>query len=342
MIKEILFTHNDLDGVGCSVIYHLARWRLVSTDESLIVYCSNAGVDTSVKTTLERDDIEENVSIIFSDICCSKELLEELVKQYSEILVFDHHQTNMYAVDILPEGRAIIIPKDENGRLKCGTSIMYDYIRKNGRSLWFLNQNEDGLLYQFQYNVEEYDTFQFKQSGNMTAKYLMILFGLLGIDRFVNKYVDKIMDEKSDKLISDDDMEFILAKIESEQRYIDNLTPDSFRYFKWNGKIYERNCAMIINPMANVGEIAFQYLQKHPEIDVIIAAILNFDAPTFQIRCYSESINTGIEFALPLGGGGHPKASGASISNELMNSIFNDICRYIEKTVRMDYGDTQI
>ena len=120
MLKEILFTHDDLDGVGCSVIYHLAHMHMREHEEYEVVNCSNFSINDDVRKWLSLISPNET-EITFADICCDEYLLKELYNIGYDIKVFDHHKTNMYACDIV-EG-AQIIPINELGVMESGTSL---------------------------------------------------------------------------------------------------------------------------------------------------------------------------------------------------------------------------
>ena len=47
MYKTILFTHNDLDGAGCRIIFELA-FAYVPNDKWEVVICSNNNVNDKV------------------------------------------------------------------------------------------------------------------------------------------------------------------------------------------------------------------------------------------------------------------------------------------------------
>ena len=54
---------------------------------------------------------------------------------------------------------------------------------------------------------------------------------------------------------------------------------------------------------------------KHPEYDFMVSFDLS-NYGTFQFRTIKNDINLGGSIAAPLGGGGHPKAAGASLNQE--------------------------
>ena len=84
-----LFTHNDLDGVGCAVIARLGIPQPLS-----ITYCSYGSVDHEICDLLDKLTVPAEIYI--SDISVKEETAQRLDHycahiEGSRVLLFDHH-----------------------------------------------------------------------------------------------------------------------------------------------------------------------------------------------------------------------------------------------------------
>lgn len=329
MLKTVLFTHDDLDGAGCSVIFKLAHQHL-KPEEFKIIHCANGTVDKKVQELWFLELIGPETTICFGDICPSKEFLEKIVKSFPDLHIWDHHKTNLFAQEIYP--KAYIIPVDVDGRLLSGTSIMYRYFTGLARSTMGVDKRGDfirkssnpNVLYDFIDTIRSYDTYEWKKTNNVRAKQLQIQFQLLGMQRFVDKYTVRLSNAIADtSILHSWDLEYIDAKLEQEQNLIDDISIKNVRVVS----IKEFKAAVMITEM-NVSEIAYQFLQKYPEIDIFIG--ISLERNQYQFRTIRNDLDTGALIAKPAGGGGHPKASGCPIPNGLNREILDMLLYHID------------
>ena len=82
-----LFTHDDLDGVGCAIVA-----RLAFPDDLVVRYCSYKTINSEINSFL--DQLQVPVKIIISDISVNEETAKRL--DGYDGLVF--HLTTMVAV----------------------------------------------------------------------------------------------------------------------------------------------------------------------------------------------------------------------------------------------------
>ena len=364
MLKTILFTHDDLDGAGCRIIYELAHQHLQKGTDYLVVNCPNGGADENVMRVIESGIIDKNTEICFGDIVASRETLEYLVKNFNMPKIWDHHRTNFFATWIVPD--AVIVPENELGVMQSGTSLMYQYYSAlaienptNTRSKFFSSNyipndkkelvnvvsSKSGLRYkiegakkrqefigEFIDTIRSYDTYEWKETSNITAKKLQTLFILLGMEKFCEYYLNRIIDMDkhsltSNDIISKEDIKFVDAKLENEQRIIDSITPDDVY------QIYVRGykTAFALGGFGvNVSELAHQFLTKYPEFDIFVSFSL-WRGGEFQFRTKRDNIDVGKDIALPIGGGGHPKASGARLDEEVREEIVQMLINHLNK-----------
>lgn len=323
MLKTILFHHDDLDGIGCLIVFALAH-RHLGDNEVQTVMVSNKNVDDKVREVLTAGIIDLNTVIVFTDICPGKELLETLIPKFPKLYLIDHHKTNLYTKELL--STAIIIPEIE-GKLESGTSLTYHFYSEiaqrdpgDPRGLFF--KNHFNLVDEFVDTVRSYDTYEWKETNNILAKKLQTLFHLLGAQRFAAKYIGRfenllnVRPEDDGMLISHEDLFFVEAKMEQEQRLIDSITIDDVVVVDIKGY---KTAVRYSSGGMNISELSHQFLSRYPEIDVFLGiSIIGGD---ISFRCIRDDLDTGALMAKPMGGGGHPKASGCPIPEEFIKEF---------------------
>ena len=328
-MKEVLFTHTDLDGAGCHIVYMLAHQGKKRGEDYEVINCENNTVDQDVANAISNGLVNTNTEIFFADICANESVLDRLMKDGYHVMVFDHHITNTFANIYYPE--SLIIPVNTNGVKECGTSILYQWYLNNG--IEFHNKE---VLDTFVELVRLYDTYDFKEANVIQARYLQVLLTMIGLDAFVEKYVEelstKLIDADIkipmiDKIIDRASMKFISAKLIREAKVLKNFTRDDVITTYINGR---KMAFMLTTKGASFSELSQDFLRKNPDYDV--CALFGFYATGpggFQFRTISDNINTAIEIAKPMGGGGHPKASGASISEGTKDKIVDLLLKEI-------------
>lgn len=343
MLKTILFDHDDLDAAGCRILFTIAHHHMKYGKDYIIVNCSNTLVDESVNETINRDDVDENTIIYITDICPSREVLEHVAEKFKTVKIFDHHRTNFFATWVVPD--AVIVPENNLGVLESGTSLLFKHFVQvanndplDPRATYFLESttpDEHTANFKFISNLTEhirsYDTYDWKNTNNITAKKLQTLFFMLGMERFCKRYVNKIIetnipDSETDNMIEVNDSDFIDARMENEQRVIDSIGPDDV----YDVSIKGLKAAFILSSAgANISELSSQFLTKYPEYDMFIGFSF-IRGGEYSFRCKRDDIDTGGYIAEPIGGGGHPKASGAPLPEEVRNEIISILMRNID------------
>ena len=77
-----------------------------------------------------------------------------------------------------------------------------------------------------------------------------------------------------------------------------------------------------------VSDFSYQFLTKYPEFDAFL--MINLGYKKLEFRTIKDDIDTAFYLAKPAGGGGHPKASGSPIPEQLINEILNMIKFHLE------------
>lgn len=343
MLKSILFTHNDLDGAGCRIVYEITR----DCDEEKgvdyeVVICSNANVDENVQRFLnDTDNYDSHTEVWFADIVCSRELMRVLTRKFHTVKVFDHHVTNFPIQQELPT--AIIIPENSLGKKESGASLLYQHFIEiacaDPKLCWaeiFTTDPISKFLAKFVDTVRTYDTFEFKETHNVLAKKLQMFYLFIGMEQFCNRYIGFIVnpssDPKSDIILADGDLSYVInEKITNEQRIIDRITPDDVLTIPMMDGKYKAAFSMPVYG-ANVSELAYQFLRKYPEYDIFVQFSLS-NGMEFSYRTAKDELNLG-ELAVIYGGGGHPKASGSPLPSYLRGRIIDILRNYLDSEWR--------
>ncbi len=116
MIK--LFTHTDLDGVGCAVLAKLAF-----KDEVDIEYCNYDEINEKVLEYINQND--NKIPIYITDISVKEELAKLLDKR-GNVQLLDHHPT---ALELNKYSWCRVMVEDLSGLKTSGTKMFYHLVR---------------------------------------------------------------------------------------------------------------------------------------------------------------------------------------------------------------------
>jgi len=336
MIKKIGIFHSDLDGLGCSIVFKAANYYLRENIDYLNFNCNiGSDVANTVDEILKRKDITNQTIWYFADIVPPAETLEMLLKNNFIVKIYDHHKSNKFISSILPS--AVILTEPINGKLESGTSILYEYlkmeeeyrIKSPGKPKINCKDNEkmfyNNLISYFVDTVRSYDTFEWKDTNNLDAKKLQILFTLLNPNVFINKYLNKFKNGHT-VLFTKTELEFIQARIDNEDSIISNFTED--RIYPINVKGYK--CALIMGPCGvNFSRLGHEFLTKYPSYDFI--AQLNLNDMTVGVRTAKDDIDLTCDLDGSISPKGHPKAAGCNLPDEIKTKIVDLISEGFNK-----------
>lgn len=345
MQKEVLLTHNDLDGAGCRIIYEIGMMctELKKGSEWSVFNCANSGdssIDNVVINLIDDKIIGSETNVTIADICPSKKVLEKLRDSCKSVSVFDHHITAEYANNI--DGIHASIVPDVSNRItinngkESGTSLLWlEYVNKatdnsDPRYNLFDPASAQWIFIRDLVNlIRLYDTYEWKKEKNEDAKRLQTLWQLLRMDRFCNHYIDRIIkfsDESVKNIIDPSFDQFIDAKLEFAQEVINNFSRNDCYIFDVKGY---KTALVVKATMANVSELAYQFLTANPDIE-IFALFSLYDGGSFAFRTQKDYINLG-KFAENLGGGGHPRSAGASVPKEILFKLYDDLYYWLSR-----------
>lgn len=288
-----LLSHNDLDGIGCGIVAKMAFG-----DDVNVRYNSVQILDREVEKFLDSGD--KATELIITDLSVNEEnelRLEEFRKAGGKVVLIDHHKTALH-LNEYEWGRVQV--EEEEGRLACATSLLYRYLIDEG----FLEPTRASE--EFVELVRQYDTWEWERNGNDKARQLNALFFLVSFDEFETMMLERLQEtgpfkfstfEKKLLGMEDDKM---VRYIRKKRREMVQLEADG---------LY----AGVVHAESYHSELGNELGKDNPHLDYIV--ILNMGGRKVSFRTVHDDVDVS-EVAGTFGGGGHAKASGASMSKE--------------------------
>ncbi|WP_039222578.1 DHH family phosphoesterase [Clostridium novyi] len=305
MIK--LFTHNDLDGIGCAILGQLAFENID------IEFCGYGDINKKVEEFIQSGDFNNYSHTYITDISITEELIEKIIRDYinfnldENVTLIDHHPTAKY---LYKYGWTIIKINNELGKCS-GTSLFYEYLLDNKYS-----QLEKDVINEFVEIVRRYDTWEWKTVFNdEVPNILNNLLAIYGRKIFINNIMYKL---KTEDKFQFDKTDLLLLEINKENKklYFENKCKELIEYDIQNYHVG------IVFAEQYISELGNYLAEQFKELDFIVL----IGNKTISYRGIKDNIDLGV-FAKQFGGGGHPKASGSRINkkNQLdyIKSLFN-------------------
>lgn len=299
--KIYLFTHTDLDGIGCAV---LAKYAF-HDDVLQIEYCDNGEVDEKILRFLS-DTTAKGICCI-TDISMSEkvaELIEADNGKRVEFHLLDHHPT----AEFLNRYKwADVVEAHQNGMRTCGTELFYEWLIKNG----YLEDKPE--IRKFVNLVRDYDTWRWAELGEegKICKQVNDLFYLYGKDEFITQCLSQIKQKIFPYLTLEN-----RAALKAEQKNVDHYVEEKNETITAM-RLQGYDCGLVFADRY-FSELGNRLAIMHPELDIIV--MIDMDG-IISYRTVKENINLG-EFARAYGGGGHAKAAGSQFtSKEVISQI---------------------
>jgi hypothetical protein len=272
-------THNDLDGSGCSVL--IKKYL----DVANTVYLNYDEIDNYLLNNYHNYN-----KIIITDLSPSFETAKFLT-DYAELFFIDHHITSSKLVNVLDSYHDIT---------KSATLLTYE---------WLVEMGFDVKSYrEFVNCVNDYDMWHLNIDESLK---LNMLFSLIGIDRFVERFL-------KNPAVKFNETEKLLLEIEEESKnkYLDN----SLKNLNLFTDTSNRKFAVIFAEKYN-SELGHHILNF---TDVKYVVIINAQKKKISLRSKDETDVSKI--AIRNGGGGHKNAAGFSTNFDFCIEKFLQIC----------------
>ncbi|UYZ20353.1 DHH family phosphoesterase [Mesobacillus jeotgali] len=305
-----LFTHNDLDGVACGILF-----RLAFGEKADVRYNSVSGLNFQVEKYFDRmnDRMKKEDHLYITDLSVNHENTEKInqfVNEGGKAKLIDHHKTAMHFNEY---SWGSVIVEDESGTLTSAASLVYDYLVQENHLV------KNGSLDEFVELVRQYDTWDWDILKNYKAKNLNDLFFMVSIEEFEERMVPRLT---SGDRFDYDDFEKKLLEMEEDkiERYIRRKKREIIQ-IETDG-LY----GGVVHAESYHSELGNELGKEYPHLDYI--AILNLGGKKISFRTIHDDVDVSA-VAGEFGGGGHAKASGCSINKEAYN-------RYIEQAFPLD------
>lgn len=304
-MKIKIFTHTDLDGVGCAIIAYLAFGK----ENVDVEYCNYDDVDDKVEAFMENEDLYRSYDSIFiTDISVSDQvasMIDCLDKAERTVRLFDHHGTALR----LDNYFWCTIYEYLDAVKTSGTELFYLYLRNN-LSLTY-GQTTQNKISRFVSILRDYDTWRWKELGEdgLVSKQMNDLFHIYGRDKFIELAMRRIMFGTSplhqDEWFSETDLLLLEQKQKDIDIYVDQKEKQiAVKTDQWG------NTYGVIFAERYFSELGNRLCEIHPELAYI--AMIDISRGRVSYRTIRDDINLGTDIAHNYGGGGHPKAAGST------------------------------
>lgn len=305
MIK--LFTHRDLDGIGCAVLAQLTFGKNVD-----ITYCNYDEVDVLVREYISKMDKEHDTCFI-TDISIKDDLASEIDREYkNNFKLFDHHKT---ALDLNKYDWCVVeIMNNKKGLRTCGTELFYEYLIAHK----YLKED----VKDFVKLVTNYDTWRWTEIGNMglISKKMNDLLYLYGRDEFVKWCLDKFKSRKSFLSFNKEDELLLQFNQKEIDKYIDSKEKEMI--ISCDGE-YKYGVVFAEKYFSELGN---ELCTRNPNLDYV--AMVNVGTYSISYRTIKENIDVG-QVAKRYGGGGHQKAAGSDFHNHIVTQFITNIFKEV-------------
>ena len=284
--KRLLFTHIDLDGYGCAVVF-----------KSVYPNIDICHVNYNFFNILEnRKKILEYEEVYITDISVSVEhakLLDRLLKSesnnLSKIVLIDHHESSYNS--LLPL-KLDWINIDQS---KCGTKLSYDYFTKLGINISHLSYFVD--------LVNDYDLWLHK---NKASTSLQFLWSSYDKSKFVDRFVEADYSDNGNFLLNDDEIRMIDEQLLELDNSIEICETTLEIHTDCNGNKF----GYIPVAKRYISLAVSRVLDNHPNLTYIVVYNSYGNSLSFRSKYYPVN-----KIAELLGGGGHKLAAGAPFVN---------------------------
>lgn len=305
-----LFTHTDLDGIGCEIITK----EIFGEFNVSVIRANYEDINFEVNRCL--DHRTKHDLILITDISVSLETAERLDKIYKEtstdVLLADHHRTakwlNEYDWAYVEE-----FQDKEKKYKESGTTLLLELLVDPQRE-FIKRERADGIypeLFTFAEQVRRYDTWEWKtRYDELYPKHLNDLFNFIGADAFIDRQLD------FPRTFSEDEIELLNINRRQTDEYIEqkleSVMPLIFEGVKFGVVFADKHHSELGNTLC----------ETFPEYD----AAMIVDAPNkISLRTTKDNLDLGGFSSLHFNGGGHPQAAGAPFSVHVSDIIFNQL-----------------
>lgn len=300
-MKDLLITHTDLDGISPIILMNLLDrefdYKSIEINE----------VEETFQDLFKTDlTIYEHIYITDLTI---PESIYEVLKTMNNVLVFDHHETHLYATKY---AFATVKVKDA-GHLTCGTELFYNYLKNIYKSI------DTPLIKDYVEIVRQCDTWDFTDAE--FAKQVGSLPFVYGKKEFIKSLNKRLRKDKDKFELTAFEKRYVKIQKQEQDRYLKFKESKMVKY-QING--YKVGVVFAEDHKSELGN----YLSSN-NLDLDLIAIIS-GCDRISYRTVHDDVRCN-DFASLVGGGGHQKASGSEMKQEFRDMIiekyFKDVKR---------------
>lgn len=320
-MKVKLFTHTDLDGVGCAVVANVA----FGEKNVSVEYCDYSEINTKVSYFIAGKGHEKYDRIFITDISITEDVADLIDKNSvlrEKFQLIDHHATALPLSEKYEWCKVSVKEESLFPRLELG---LRDEVLASGTSLFFkflldknmFKGNYSALIWLVE-SIRRYDCWEWSTVyKNDHPKKLNDLLYIVGREKFVTRFSEN-------PFPAFNETEKTLLEIEEHRinKYI-WYKKQQAKVIGWHvgGKEYqvayvfaEQNVSLLGNAIAE---------QYGGLVDFV--AIIDVGNSKVSLRSIHEFPHLGTDISKHYGGGGHSKASGFEISDGLGTLLMLEI-----------------
>jgi uncharacterized protein len=305
-----LFTHNDLDGVACGILF-----RMAFGEKADVRYNSVSSLNYQVDRYLEsmNDRMRKEDYLYITDLSVNQENTEKInhfVSEGGNAKLIDHHKTALHLNDYT---WGYVKVEDNGGVLTSAASLVYEYLVQES------HLQKNGAIDDFVELVRQYDTWDWDILKNYKAKNLNDLFYMVSIEEFEERIVSRL---QSGDCFQFDDFEQKLLEMEEDKidRYIKRKKREIIQISS------DALFGGVVHAESYHSELGNELGKEFPHLDYI--AILNLGGKKISFRTIHDNVDVSA-IAGEFGGGGHAKAAGCTMNGEAYK-------RFIEQAFQLD------
>lgn len=316
MNKVKIFSHTDLDGVGCAILAYLA----FGEENVDVEYCGYDDVDRKV-CEFASANLDVNYDHIFiTDISISEDTVKYIgdVPEYFDMKwrLFDHHATAL-GLNKYDWCTVELFGGSEQAHLKtCGTELFYEHLRGiNGAGyLSGMSWVEDNIK-RFVEIVRDYDTWRWAEElgeDGLVCKQLNDLLYMYGHEKFIKWCLKRLRRSvKEFPAFGEAELTLLESKQNEIDIYVEQKDKQLIRMVDKFGKSFG-----VVFAERFTSELGNRLSALHGDLEYI--AIVDICSGKVSYRTVREGIHLGKEIAHSYGGGGHDKAAGSTFNGDLV------------------------
>ncbi|KDR95262.1 Oligoribonuclease NrnB or cAMP/cGMP phosphodiesterase, DHH superfamily [Peptoclostridium litorale DSM 5388] len=303
-MKIKLFTHTDLDGVGCSILLK----RYYGKENIDCEFCEYDGFEHNINKFIDSGRYASYEYVYICDMSFGEDTakrIDSLEALKRKLCLIDHHQTAIYLDKY--EWATVEEYKKDSSR-HCAMSLLYEHIIGTAKDAVQKMKISTPGVKSFIEIVRRYDTWEwYTKYEDEEPKIWDDLLYIYGKFTFMDIVLKRL--EVFGQLLITTNEEFLLSIEERKrQEYIERKN-SLLKTIKTNGF----NVGVVFAERY-ISELGNELCKLNPDIDFV--AMINMDGYV-SYRTIRDDINLG-EFSKLFGGGGHAKASGNQIKDEVI------------------------